>query len=269
MKAIESLFSGMTLGFAALVTAAPPTTPPQNLLPFNFTLSLNGTLNDTVSAFGYDPSKDYHGQATIEVWTGGSHRQPVNAGNVGGMDLYKVVATALDRTCYSKYGKYCDNHNWQIFDTPYLQTPPAGIVQSVTYFRTVAAEWSNDKTREMLLNIVGRILNAYTTTPLGINCYEVPGQGRFCNIPQLIRVHLPPSPNDPKQPNYWDVEFYGQPSRFSKHGNLKPCATRSYIDKELAMFKNLCEQQFPDWKGRFTYDTRVIINGWKICSDEP
>jgi hypothetical protein len=158
MKAIKSLFSGMTLGFAALVTAGPPATPPQDLLPFNLTLPLSkptrkistmaksllisladGTLNDTVSAFGYDPSKDYHGQATIEVWTGGSHRQPVNAGNVGGTDLYKKVATALDRTCYSKYGKYCDNHNWQTFDTPYLQTPPAGIVQSVTYCKCESA----------------------------------------------------------------------------------------------------------------------------------
>lgn len=93
----------------------------------------DGTFNDTESAFGYDPSKDYHGKATIEVWTGGSTRQPVNAGNVGGMDLYNVVGRALFRTCNSPYGKYCDNHSWQTFDTPYLQTPPAGVVQSVTY----------------------------------------------------------------------------------------------------------------------------------------
>ncbi|KAJ4338171.1 hypothetical protein N0V87_004148 [Didymella glomerata] len=222
----------------------------------------DSTLNDTVSDFGYDPSKNYHGQATIEVWTGGSSRQPVNAA--------KVVAGTLDRTCGSQWGKYCEDHGWKTFDTPYLKTPPAGIVQDATYFRIIAAEWANDNVRRMLINIVGSILYAYTMTPLQTNCYEVPGQGRFYNIPQLIRVHLPSSsPDAPGQENYWDVEFYGSPQQFSKHGNLKPCATRPYIDHLLDMYKEQAEQYFPDWQGKFSRDTRVIIDGWKICSSEP
>lgn len=48
-----------------------------------------------------------------------------------------------------------------------------------------------------------------------------------------------------------------------------PCHTRDAIDKELDGYKDLCEQQFPDWKGRFSRDTRVIIDGWKVCTDEP
>ena len=64
------------------------------------------------------------------------------------------------------------------------------------------------------------------------------------------------------------VEFYGSPAQFSKHGNLKPCGTRAAVDAELDKYRSL-EGEFPQWKGHFSRDTRVVIDGYKVCSDEP
>ncbi|KAJ4404992.1 hypothetical protein N0V91_005535 [Didymella pomorum] len=180
--------------------------PPPDLPAPTFNLPLSKRHpQHTVSILNYDPSKDYHGQATIEVQTGGSSRKPVNAGNVGGDNLSKVVAGTLDRTCGSQYDEYL--------------------------VRTVAAEWTNKDTRRMLISII-------------------------------IRVHL--TTDDKGQENYWDIEIWGSPTQFSAHGNLKPCATRRYIDSLLDMYKEQAEQaeqHFPDWKGIFSRDTRVIIDG--------
>lgn len=127
-------------------------------------------------------------QATVEVWTGGSKRQPVNVGNVIGHVLHVAIYDTLNRVCGSPYGKYCENTGWQSFDTHYLERPPAGIKSGVTWFRTTSAQWANDDVRRIMINIVARTLAAYTLQPLGTNCYEVPGQGRYCNVPQFVRV---------------------------------------------------------------------------------
>ncbi|KAH6644255.1 hypothetical protein C7974DRAFT_407949 [Boeremia exigua] len=264
-----SLACGLALGFAAVINAAPPL-PTVEMQRFNFTMPPNNTSDDDISALGYDPSTEWQGWATVEVWTGGSHRQPVNVGNVVGHELHNVVTDTMGRVCGSPYGKYCGSIQWQAFKTPYLQTPPAGIAGAVTWFRTTEAKWANDKIREIMLNIVGRVLYAYTSTPLGTNCYEVPGQGRYCNVPQFVRVHLPnTSPYAAKRANNWFLELSGSPYKFSKHGNLKPCATRPYVDAELDHYRLDLEREFTEWAGRFKRETRVIINGYKSCTDEP
>ena len=149
------------------------------------------TSSHTVSALGYDPSNDWQKWATVEVWTGGSRRQPVNVGNVIGHELHQLIARMLDGACPFKtiqYRGYCDNWNWQNFGTKYLKTPPAGIDTAAVFFRVNGGQYATEEIRVTLLNIVGRVLFAYTTQPLGTNCYEIPGQGKFCNIPQFVRV---------------------------------------------------------------------------------
>lgn len=154
-------------------------------------LHADDTSNDTASTLGYDPSYAHQGWATVAVWTGGSGRKPVNVGNVIDHELHTKVSRTLETSCPSKqttHGMYCDNLKWQDFQTHYLETPPAGVKETVTWFRTTAAQWATEEIRIIMLNIIGRMLYAYTTQDKGTNCYEVPGQGIFCNIPQFIRV---------------------------------------------------------------------------------
>jgi hypothetical protein len=80
------------------------------------------------------------------------------------------------------------------------------------------------------------------------------------------------SPAYPDWKNYLHVEFYGGCGvgcQFSKHGNLKPCGTRAAVDKQLDIYRGALEGQFVEWKGHFKRDTRVIIDGYKVCADEP
>ncbi|KAJ8110314.1 hypothetical protein OPT61_g6819 [Boeremia exigua] len=268
MKAIiKFIVCGMALCFAAPAYAAPPPLV-EDMQPFNTSLHLND--NGTVSALGYDPSTQWQEWAAIEVWTGGSLRKPVNVGTVVGHELHTLVSETLNRICDSPFGKYCDNTSWQSLHTKYLKTPPAGVEETTTYFRTTSAQWANDRIRGIMINIVGRVLYAYTSQPLGTNCYEVPGQGRFCNVPRFVRVHLPDSsPANPGHANNWFLELWGDPSQFSQHGNLKPCGTRAAVDAQLDRYRGDIEEQFPSWRGHFRRDTRVIIDGYKVCSDEP
>ena len=76
------------------------------------------------------------------------------------------------------------------------------------------------------------------------------------------------SPAFPDWQNYLHVEFYGSPTKLSQHGNLKPCGTSAAVDVELDNYMSL-EGEFPAWKGHFKRETRVIIDGYKVCSDEP
>ena len=41
------------------------------------------------------------------------------------------------------------------------------------------------------------------------------------------------------------------------------------VDKVMDMYQDDIVKLFPDFKGKFTRDARVIIDGAKVCSDEP
>lgn len=69
--------------------------------------------------------------------------------------------------------------------------------------------------------------------------------------------------------NFWHAEIWGCPNQFSRYGNLKPCGTRSAVDAKLDKYAGELEAEFPPWKSNFKRDTRVIIDGWKTCTDEP
>lgn len=243
MKApIKYLLCGIALGVTAFVNAAPSAMPSPDLLPINITLPLSksmreiygntyllliyladGTLDDTVSAFGYDPSKDYHEQSTIEVWTQAmylllfgrlliAHRfgpedravdpstlvmlavtisprsSPEHCCALAAPSGATTAKTMVGRPLTHPISRYRQQASYRAAHT--VSTSPQDLVYTIliSLVRTVAAEWANDEIRRMLINLVGSILYAYTTTPTSTNCYEVPGQGRFCNIPQLIRV---------------------------------------------------------------------------------
>ncbi|UPX10498.1 uncharacterized protein EKO05_0001156 [Ascochyta rabiei] len=126
------VFCVSALCFAALVSANLPPTD-DVIQSFNVSIPLSesvlsdfltdGTSNDTITALGYDPSYDYQGWASVEVWTGGSSRKPVNVGELTGSALYHTVYNILGKACppmNNPRGNYSSNKNWSGFCTKYL-----------------------------------------------------------------------------------------------------------------------------------------------------
>jgi hypothetical protein len=50
---------------------------------------------------------------------------------------------------------------------------------------------------------------------------------------------------------------------------MKPCQTRQLVDEVMDSMKDRLVTEFPEWKDRFRRETRVIIDGFRICNGEP
>ena len=176
------------------------------------------------------------------------------------------------------------------------------------WIRTNWAQWDNEAIRIVLMQIAADTLRQFTTLMPDFNCYDVDSpywvKGTYCNVPQFIKVSGLPTTSkvtqysnlqrqvnlpdtspfrdqpkgtvgndgEPPKGNYWHLETWGanadQRWQFTEIGELKPCATRYMVDKVMDKYQNDIVKQFPDYKGKFTRDARVIINGDKVCSDE-
>jgi hypothetical protein len=64
----------------------------------------------------------------------------------------------------------------------------------------------------------------------------------------------------------WHVKDSKPP--FTK-GILHPCKTRQYVDEVMDSKQKQLEDLFPQWKGKFHREAKVIIDGWKSCADDP
>ncbi|KAJ4359005.1 hypothetical protein N0V95_002540 [Ascochyta clinopodiicola] len=266
MKSLISfVFYVWALCFAALVGANVPPTD-DAMQSFKVSIPLNDTSNDTITTLGYDPSYDYHGWATVEVWTGGSSRKPVNVGELTGSFLHNTVYNILDKACppmNNPRGNYCSNNNWSGFRTKYLWARPVYVKECTAWIKTDDAQWATQELRDIMTNIVGRTWAAYTEQPIGTKCYQVPGRGNFCNVPRLVRVNMPKtSPGHPGWGNFWHAEIRGCPEQFSKTGNLKPCGTRGAVDAVLDRYSADLQAEFSEWRDHFRRETRVIIDGF-------
>ncbi|KAJ4339862.1 hypothetical protein N0V95_007657 [Ascochyta clinopodiicola] len=252
---------------------------------FNITVALNGTSPETVKALGYDPSRDYHGWATVEVWTGGSSSAPVNFGDTRGSALSDKVFKLLDAACpadtSSSGRKCCKDSDWKIFGTNALikGDPSWKVVLRKARVKTQAACWESKGIRIVMARIVADTLRAYTRVSRHRNCYEVPGVagGYYCNVPQFVRVNLPSTndasgpPSNPTTSNFWHVETWGIDAlhQFSEFGELRPCQTRHIVDLVMDKYANDLVGLFPQEKGWFHRETRVMLDGYRVCSNEP
>lgn len=51
-------------------------------------------------------------------------------------------------------------------------------------------------------------------------------------------------------------------------GELKPCKTRHLVDEVMDKYKNDLVKLFPTW-GEWHREAKVIIDGYKSCTDKP
>jgi hypothetical protein len=84
MNLLFTRFTWLAISFAPIVGAAPA--PSETDLPFN-----------TTGIAGYDPSIEYHGYATAEIWMG---RLRTNIGDVTGAELYLNMYDQIQKNCY-------------------------------------------------------------------------------------------------------------------------------------------------------------------------
>lgn len=52
-------------------------------------------------------------------------------------------------------------------------------------------------------------------------------------------------------------------------GELRPCKTRAVVDMYIDKYEKDLVKLLPEWQGPFKRDSKVIIHGDKVCSDEP
>lgn len=67
----------------------------------------------------------------------------------------------------------------------------------------------------------------------------------------------------------WGTNYGDQFGDVSPKGKLRPCKSRTLVDKVMDSMKDDLVKEFPDWKDRFSRETRVIIDGYTVCTDEP
>ncbi len=52
-------------------------------------------------------------------------------------------------------------------------------------------------------------------------------------------------------------------------GELRPCKPRELVDEAMGKYEDELVNLFPEWKGRFKRNARVISKDLKVCSNEP
>ncbi|KAH6638827.1 hypothetical protein C7974DRAFT_421492 [Boeremia exigua] len=290
MKLFTSfVLCGLALCFATFASAA-PAPPTDNVEPIvgaltDHTSNITSSSND-VSTLGYDPSYDYHGWATVEIWTGGSQRRPVNYGDTRGANLSDAIFNQLNKVCPPSLrnsgagicpGSPYHPHGWRYFATnalikgdPWWQVEPR-----TAWVRVENGQFANEGIRTVMLQLAADTLRAYTLESNGYNCYGVPGRytGVYCNVPQLVRINLPVGRvGDWVIQNYLHIETWGTDydHQFGfTVGELKPCKTRKLVDQVMDKYQGDLVGLFPEWKNSFKREAKVIINGFDSCTNEP
>lgn len=98
----------------------------------------------------------------------------------------------------------------------------------------------------------------------------------------VLQVNLPfdwkPHDDNPKSkkkdpvPNSMLIETWGsdQGDRFegARKETFRPCHTRPFVDEAMISKQQRLEELFPDFKGKFKRDAKVIIDGYTVCSPD-
>lgn len=166
--------------------------------------SADSSLDDIVSTKGWDPSLSWQGGSTVEIWTGGHGRRPVNFGDARGANLSDPVIDILNEKCGPSglpTGAGCcggdeKNRLWGSFLTNALieGDPMWTVARREVWVRPVHACWATEGIRTVLMQLAADTLRAYARQNLGYNCYDVPEvenkawDGVYCNMPELVRV---------------------------------------------------------------------------------
>jgi hypothetical protein len=164
------------------------------------------TSNDTVTALGYDPSTEWQGGSTVEIWTGGRGRKPVNFGDARGANLSDRIFDILNEKCgpsgLSTGAGCCGNDEkhplWgSYFTNALIEGDPKWTVDlREVKVRPVKACWASEGIRIVLMQLAADTMRAYARRDLGYNCYDVPAvknpnwDGIYCNMPELVRVSV-------------------------------------------------------------------------------
>lgn len=220
----------------------------------------------------------------------------MNWGDLRGEGLYAQVHSLLQNVCPWSDTNLCpgspqDPTIWLDFTT---NTPisDSQAESKVAWLRILDGQWSSPEARNIMIELAARTLEAYVSQDEGYNCYEQSGKV-YCNVPRYVRVSLYSStiglrvltivlqvnlPWDDRthdrQINAMHVETWGtvygdQFADVSPKGSLQPCKTRPLVDKVMDSMKDDLVKEFPDWKDRFSREARVIIDSYRVCTDEP
>ncbi|KAF3032378.1 hypothetical protein E8E12_002343 [Didymella heteroderae] len=129
--------------------------------------------------------------------------------------------------------------------------PEWTVARREVYVRPVKACWASEGIRNVLERLAADTLRVYARMNLGYNCYDVPAvknenwDGIYCNMPELVRFP------------------------FTITDAFHPCKTRKWVDKYIDKYAKDLIEPLPEWQGPFKRDSRVIIDGFKVCSNEP
>ncbi|KAJ4986534.1 hypothetical protein SVAN01_07970 [Stagonosporopsis vannaccii] len=281
------------LAASAFVAASPVAEPeqPQDGANVEHTLNIaippDSLSGSTLVSRGDDPSKWWQRWGAVEIWTGGSSRKPVNYGDTRGANLSDIVFALLDASCppsTNPSGAGCcpgSSKDWQTFYTNALinDDPLWEVDLRQARVRIEGGCFHSEGIRIVLMQLAADALRAFTVKDKGYNCYDTLGRwaGTYCNVPQLVRVNLPNSllkDEEVRRPapyNYMHIETWStDPNNqfgFTK-GELRPCKTRRLVDEVMDKYAADILKLFPDW-GWFHREAKVIINGYKDCTNEP
>ncbi|KAF3037704.1 hypothetical protein E8E11_001002 [Didymella keratinophila] len=297
-------FSGVVSCLAAIAVAA-PSPPIENLQApraSNHTGPDDYSFNDVVTTLGWDPSLSWQRGSTVEVWTGGHGRQPVNFGDARGANLSDPVFKILNEKCpqtnrYSTGAGCCsadnDDRLWGTFWTNVLieGDPKWTVSRRKVWVRPVSACWATEGIRIVLMQLAADTLRAYARRDNGYNCYDVPEvknknwDGIYCNMPELVRVNLqtsqvgdyPPNEHVVFAPelrgNFMHIQVWGWDEfdqfPFTITDAFHPCKTRKWVDANIDKYEKDLVKLLPEWQGPFKRDSRIIIDGDKSCTNEP
>ncbi|KAJ8105091.1 hypothetical protein OPT61_g10388 [Boeremia exigua] len=295
----SSMFCGLALLFAALSSAAPSSLvnneqPLHHAFvdePFNIASAPANTAASTLEKRGYDPSTEWQRTSTVEIWSGGSNSAPVNYGDLRGSNLSDTIFTRLNVACPASTGEgsrgCCPGSpqmptEWRSFFTNALVNgdPWWEVQLRQPWVRIQQGCFRDEGVRVVLLQLVAEALAAYTLRSDGYNCYEIPGtwKGHYRNVPHVVNLPNTKDDADPLdflQPTYYNymyIETWSSDATnqfgFTK-GQLRPCKTCALIDDVMDKYeKDICDL-FPEWNNWFSRDAKVILNGYKVCSNEP
>ncbi|KAG9185588.1 hypothetical protein G6011_06919 [Alternaria panax] len=256
MKLLDTILVSVTTGLA-LLTAAAPTVGDADVVIY-------GSSNDTTKADDpndWSPTEKHHGYAMVEVWVG---RPAINGGELKGGDMNAAIWNIVGHLCPSTRS-YC-NENWpgrcvQVEEV--IRFNPFPVEGRMTKMcMAVHGAWQNEAIRQLLINTVSAVFMGFTDEAYtSKNCWEFPGR-MFCNIPNGVRVNLPPIAGGTEtHVNWMKVEVGG--GGWVNH-EFHCCETRDLVDKQLDKLEEGMKNVFHQNYGKFR-ETNCMVRGWMNC----
>jgi hypothetical protein len=137
--------------------------------------------------------------------------------------------------------------------------------------------WEDEQHRPLLINAVAKTMRepsnpsapspatanhrteTGTETGTSENCYAVPGNGKYCNVGNFIRVNLDRGTGD----NHMWVRVYGD----KVQGQFRCCSTRYKVDGGFDSMKDDFVDAYPPPYKSYSRDVKGLIKGMTSCED--